>query len=190
MTLTVIDPKTALIVIDLQSGIVGMPTLHPTGEIVERSAELAEAFRARGLPVVLVNVAGTAPGRTEQPPRVRGELPEAFTTLVAELGRRPDDILITKHTRGAFTNTGLEERLRERGVTQVVIAGIATSGGVESTARDAYERGFHVTLATDALTDTDAGAHEHSLAKVFPRIGESGTTAEILALLPPAVTLR
>jgi nicotinamidase-related amidase/predicted MFS family arabinose efflux permease len=186
VTLTAIDPKPALVVIDLQSGVVGMPTIHPTGAIVERSAELADAFRARGLPVVLVNVAGTAPGRTEQPPRVSGELPEAFTTLVPELGRHPDDILITKRTRGAFTNTGLEERLRERGVTQVVITGISTSGGVESTARDAYERGFHVTLASDALTDIDPGAHEHSLTKVFPRIGETGTTEEIVALLPQA----
>ncbi|MGD0377601.1 MAG: isochorismatase family protein [Streptosporangiaceae bacterium] len=56
MALTTLDPKPALIVIDLQKGIVDAPTVRPTGEIVERSASLADAFRRQAFPVVLVNV--------------------------------------------------------------------------------------------------------------------------------------
>ena len=130
MAITTLDPKTALIVIDLQKGIVGMPTVHPGDEIVKRAAALAEAFRRHGLPVVLVNVDRGAPGRTEQAPNL-GALPADWTELVPELNRRPTDHTLTKRTWGAFTGTGLNEHLRSLGVTEVVIAGIATSAGVE-----------------------------------------------------------
>jgi nicotinamidase-related amidase len=150
--------------------------------VVRKSAALAEAFRARRLPVVLVNVAGGAPGRTEQPPRT-GDFPPDFTELLPELNRQPQDHLVTKRTWGAFTGTGLEAWLRSQGVTQVVICGVATSIGVESTARQAFEAGFNVTLAVDAMTDLRAEAHENSLARIFPRLGETGRTDEILALL-------
>ena len=90
---------------------------------------------------------------------------------------------MTKHTPGAFTNTGLDAHLRALGVTQVVIAGVATSNGVEVTARQAYELGFNVALATDAMTDLCADAHTYSITRVFPRIGETGTTQDIIGLL-------
>jgi nicotinamidase-related amidase len=181
--ITTLDPTTALIVIDLQAGIVAVPLAHSTATIVdERSRALADAFRAQDLPVVLVNVAGTPPGRTEVPGHT-GAFPDGWPDLVPELGQQPGDLTITKHTRGAFTNTGLEEQLRERGVTQVVLTGIATSAGVESTGRDAHERGFHVTFAVDAMTDRTADLHENRITTIFPRVGETGTTAEILALL-------
>lgn len=187
MPVTTLDPTTALIVIDLQTGIVAMDTEpHPAAAVVARAVELIDAFRARGLPVALVNVNAQPPGRAEIPPRFAGEIPEEWTRLVDALGTHPDDILVTKRSRSAFATTDLEERLRERGVTQVVVCGISTSAGVESTAREAHERGFHVTLATDASTDSDADAHAHSLAHVYPRISETGTTAEILALLGPS----
>jgi nicotinamidase-related amidase len=183
MPVTTIDPDTALIVIDLQKGIVAIPLAHPAETVIARSRTLLDAFRARGLPVVLVNVTGASPGRTEEN-RQLGHLPDGWAELIPELGQQPGDHLVTKQTRGAFTNTGLEDYLKRRGVTQVVIAGIATSSGVESTARQAYECGFHVTLATDAMTDRDLAAHEHSLTRIFPRLGETGTSAEIVALLP------
>src|ERR1700723_454482 len=123
MTVTTLDPKTALIVIDLQKGIVGFPTVHPIGEVVQRSRSLADAFRRRGLPVVLVNVAGGAPGRTEQPPRIT-TFPAGWTDLVPELNRQPSDIVVTKRTWGAFASTDLEHQLRALGVTQVVIVGV------------------------------------------------------------------
>ncbi len=68
-------------------------------------------------------------------------------------------------------------------MTQVVLCGIATSAGVESTARQAHELGYHVTLAVDAMTDRSPEAHANSVARIFPRLGETGTAAEIIALL-------
>jgi nicotinamidase-related amidase len=182
MTLTTLDAVTALIVIDLQKGIVGRPTAHPTQDVVRRAGQLADAFRRHRLPVVLVTVAGGAPGRTEAA-RPGGELPADWTQLVPELGRQPADHTLTKLRWGAFHQTGLDEHLRGLGVSQVVIAGIATSIGVESTARHAHEHGFNVTLAVDAMTDSNADAHHNSVTRIFPRLGETGTTEEIIELL-------
>jgi nicotinamidase-related amidase len=183
MALTKLDPNTALIVVDLQKGIVGLPSIHPMGDIVKRAQALAGAFRERDLPVVLVNVAGGAPGRTEQP-RQTSPRPEGWTDLIPELNRQPGDIVVTKRTWGAFGSTDLEALLKARGVTQVVIAGVATGTGVEATARQAYEAGFNVTLATDAMTDMRPEAHDYSISSVFPRIGETGATQDIIDLLP------
>ena len=180
--MTTLDPNTALIVIDLQKGIVSRPAADPVDGVVRNVADLAEAFRARGLPVVLVNVAGGAPGRTQQA-RPRPDLPPGWTDLIPELNRQPGDHLVTKHTPGAFTRTDLEAWLKQRDVTQVVIVGIATSNGVEVTARQAFELGFNITLAIDAMTDAQADAHAWSITRVFPRIGETGTTRELIDLL-------
>jgi len=182
MPLTKLDDICALIVIDLQKGILGMPVAHPVNEIVDRSAQLACAFRERGLPVVLVNVTGSAPGRTDAGPR-KFSFPADWTELVPELEQQPGDLLISKQRVGAFLGTPLDDTLRERGVTQVVLTGVATSAGVESTARSAYDLGYNVALVVDAMTDRDAGAHVHSVEKLFPRIGETCTTAEVLKLL-------
>ena len=182
MPVTTIDNKTALIVIDLQKGIVNLPTVHPIAGVIERSCALIDAFRQHGLPVVLVNVAGGAPGRTEQPRRL-ATLPEGFTDLIPELNQQSGDIVVTKRTWGAFPSTDLESQLKAKGVTQVVVVGVATGTGVESTARQAYEHGFNVTLAVDAMTDTRPEAHSYSLAHVFPRLGETGTAQEIIDLL-------
>lgn len=182
MALTMLDPNTALIVVDLQKGIVGLPVIHPIDGVIERARALAGAFRERGLPVVLVNVAGGAPGRTEQPPQT-GARPDGWTDLVPELDRQAGDIVVTKRTWGAFASTDLEARLKARGVTQVVIAGVATGTGVEATARQAYEAGFNVTLALDAMTDMRPEAHDYSIRNIFPRLGETGTSREIIDLL-------
>lgn len=145
MPLTPLDPRIALIVVDLQKGLMGYPTVHPFLEVAERAAALARAFRANGSPVVLVNVAGGAPGRTERAGRL-SEPPPGFTDFATELGRAPGDHVVTKRTWGAFTGTGLDAWLREAGTTQVVVCGVATSIGVESTARQAHELGFNVAL--------------------------------------------
>ena len=183
MPLTTLDPKTALIIVDLQKGIMGSSFIHPIGEVVERARLLADLFRRRGMPVVLVNVAGTAPGRTERPPRIREPLPAGWSDLISEIGQRPSDITVTKRTWGAFASTDIADQLKMRGVTQVVIAGVATATGVEATARQAYEQGFNVTLAVDAMTDARQEAHDYSITNVFPRLGETGTTREIIDLL-------
>jgi len=182
MPLTTLDATAALIVIDLQKGIVGLPTVHPGSEIVARSAQLARAFRERGLPVVLVNVTAAAPGRTDAGPR-KLAFPDGWTELVPELEQQPSDILVSKQRVGAFIGTGLDAMLRERGVTQVFLTGIATRSGVEATARSAFDYGYNVVLVVDAMTDSDAEAHRYCVEKVFPRIGETDTTENVLKLL-------
>lgn len=182
MALTALDPITALIIVDLQRGIVDLPSVHSIGDVISRASALATAFRRHRLPVVLVNVTGSAPGRTERP-RPGGTFPDGWTDLIPELDQQPDDITVTKRTWGAFASTDLENQLRQRGVTQVVIAGVATGTGVESTARQAYEAGFSVTLAIDAMTDPRSEAHDYSIANVFPRLGEIGSTQAIIDLL-------
>lgn len=182
MTVTTLDPNTALIVVDLQKGIVGSPFIHPIGGIVSRTRALLDAFRERGLPIVLVNVAGVAPGRTERPPHSRS-LPAGWTDFIPELDQQPNDIVVTKRTWGAFANTDLENRLKALGVTHVVITGVATGTGVEATARQAYEYGFNVTLALDAMTDACSEAHDYSIKAVFPRLGETGAAQDVIDLL-------
>lgn len=182
MALSTLDPNTALIVVDLQKGIIGSPFMHPIDEVVKRSRLLIDAFRQRNLPIALVNVAGGAPGRTERP-RPDMPRPEGWTDLIPEVNQQPDDMFVTKRTWGAFASTDLEDQLKKRGVTQVVIIGVATGTGVEATARQAYEQGFNVTLAIDAMTDARPEAHDYSIKHVFPRLGETGTTQEIIHLL-------
>jgi nicotinamidase-related amidase len=183
MPLTNLDPNTALIVIDLQKGIVNGNFIHPIGEIIDRTRVLIDAFRAKNLPVVLVNVAGRAPGRTEQGPRSNASFSEGWTDLLPQLGQQPSDIAVTKRSWGAFATTDLEAQLKGRGVTQVVVTGVVTSGGVEATARQAYDQGFNVTLALDVMTDIREEAHEYSIRNVFPRVGETGSTQEVISLL-------
>ena len=180
MAVTTLDKNTALIVIDLQQGIVARASAE---SVVTHATTLVQAFRHRDLPIVLVNVAGVPPGRTDAAPTVLGDLPEDWATLIPELDQQPGDILVTKYARSAFVGTGLADRLRTDGVTQVVVVGIATGAGVESTARDAHEQGFHVTLPVDAMTDPDTDRHEHSIAHIFGRIAETGTTDDVLRIL-------
>jgi nicotinamidase-related amidase len=182
MTVTTLDPKTALVVIDLQKGVVVLPTVHPVIQVVRNTSILAAAFRRHGLPVVLVNVAGAAPGRVNQA-RNQNSLPADYAELVPELHQQPQDHLVTKRTWGAFTNTDLHAYLQQQAVTQLVFAGVATSIGVESTARFAHEYGYNVTLVIDAMTDMNLDAHYHSVTRIFPRIGECGGTQEIIELL-------
>jgi len=186
--ITALDPRTALVVIDLQRGIVALPTVHPTADVIRRSALLVQAFRAAELPVVLVNVQ-PRPGIDALQPRADATPPTAtrsadFAQLVDQLQADPArDILITKRQWGAFYGTELDLQLRRRKITGIVLCGIATSIGVESTARNAYELGYDLTFASDAMTDLYADAHEVALTRIFPRMGEIGTTDEILAML-------
>lgn len=186
MPLTKLDRHAALIVIDLQKGVVGMPAAHPMGEIVGRNAELARAFRERGLPVVLVNVTGVAPGRTDAGKFNLAALPPDWTELVPELQLKAGDHVVSKQRVGAFIGTGLDNYLREHAVTQIFLTGVATSAGVESTARSAYDHGYNVVLVADAMTDRNAEAHRHSVEVIFPRLGEVDTTANVLKLLKEA----
>jgi nicotinamidase-related amidase len=185
MPLTKLDSTAALIVIDLQKGILRMPTVDPAAEIVGRAARLARAFRERGLPVVLVNVSGRAPGRTDaEAPKL--SFPPDWTELVAELEPQPTDYFVTKQRMGAFIGTSLNNYLRQRGVTQVFLSGISTSAGVESTARSAYDHGYNVVFVVDAMTDRDGDMHRRSVEKIFPRLGETESTETVLKLVNAA----
>ncbi|WRZ88126.1 isochorismatase family protein [Streptomyces sp. NBC_01007] len=184
MALTTIDPMSALVVIDLQKGIVSAHTDPSATAVVKQATHLATEFRRHGLPVVLVNVTGRAPGRTDAGRSGSGAAPPAgWADLIDELDVQPTDHLITKRRRSAFHDTGLDTLLRDLAVTQIVLAGISTSSGVESTARSASDYGYHVVLATDAMSDPDAEAHRHSIDRVFPKLGETATTAEVIDMV-------
>jgi nicotinamidase-related amidase len=183
MTITTLDTKTALIVVDLQKGALGVPTLHPMDEVVENSRLLAAAFRSQDLPVVFVRVVNGVFGRSERVLDRSWQSAPDWADLAPGLDRKETDLVVTKQVWNAFYGTDLELLLRRRAVTQVVLTGIATSFGVESTARAAHDRGYNVAVATDAVTDLDEAMHRNTLDKVLPFIGETGTTGEILALL-------
>jgi nicotinamidase-related amidase len=128
MPLTKLDTNASLVVMDLQKGTVDLPTVHPAIEIVGRAAQLARAFRDRGLPVVPVNLTAAAPGRTDAGPR-RFSFSADWTELVPELVQQPGDYIVSKQRVGAFIGTSLNEILLQRGVTQVFVTGVATSAG-------------------------------------------------------------
>lgn len=189
MPSTALDAETALVVIDLQNWFRHVPTVHPAATVLASAGRLAAAFRAAKRPVVLVSVAFSADDadrlkpRADAAPRALPSDPEMLA-YAPELGASPGDLRITKRQWNAFYGTELDLQLRRRRVTGIVLAGVATSIGVDTTARGAYERGYNVTFATDAMTDLDAAAHEHGVAKMFPRMGEVDTTDEILRHVP------
>jgi nicotinamidase-related amidase len=143
---------------------------HTGASVVERSVRLSAALRQAGGTVVLVRV--ERPGVAEQPPG---------SEFVPEMRPQPNDITIVKRTIGAFYGTGLAEQLQERGIDTVVMAGLATTMGVESTARAASDHGFNVVFAADAMSGVTAMEHNHALAVTLPRFGEVRTTDEILS---------
>jgi nicotinamidase-related amidase len=189
MPATNLDPKTALVVIDLQKGIVGLPTVSPLApDVIANAARLVEAFRAKGLPVVLVTVGPSEDGGDSLRPRAQAAPPPRpwtaeFAEPVPEMVPRRGDILVRKRSPNAFYGTELDLQLRRRGVTGIVLCGIATSIGVDTTARGANERGYNVTFATDAMCDLVPEIHDFELARIFPRLGELDTTDAILGLL-------
>jgi len=180
MPIAAIAEHSALIVVDLQQGTLAQPLSTPGGEVLARSVELLDSYRAAGQSVVLVRATALPPGRTVYAAGARA-MPEGWDTLAPELGAGPHDIRIDKSGWGAFTGTDLHEQLQARGVTQTVIVGLATSFGVESTARSAYDLGYDVVVVADAIADRSQDAHTASTIRVFPALAEVATTAEVLA---------
>lgn len=186
----VLDPKaTALVVIDLQQGIVGRSTEpHPAAAVVANAARLADAFRKNESPVALVRVAFSEDGsdRLKQPvdaPMIGGPMPANWAELVPEMGPRPGDILITKRQWGAFYGTELDLQLRRRGIKTIVLCGISTNMGVESTARDAFELGYALVFAEDAMASMAAEAHRFAVENIFPRLGVVRSSEQVLNAL-------
>jgi nicotinamidase-related amidase len=189
--LALVPATTALVVIDLQKGIVVRSTEpHAAAAVVANAARLAEAMRERGGFVVLVTVSYSPDFRdalrpeSDDPGWTRAGTPPAdFAELVSELGPRPGDHVVIKRQWGAFYGTDLDLQLRRRGITTILLCGIATCFGVESTARDAYERGYQQIFVEDAMASPSAAEHEHTVTRILPRMGRVRGTAEILAAL-------
>ena len=176
----------ALVLIDLQNGIVSMPLSPRSGtEVAEASKTVAERFRATGAPVVLVNVsyasdyADAPSAQVDNPtPRPAGGLPAVWSELVEGLAQ-PADLRITKHQWGAFHGTELDLQLRRRGIRTIVLAGIATNFGVESTARFAWEYGYQVVVLEDLCSSFSAELHKVSAEVILPRISHVRQSADI-----------
>jgi nicotinamidase-related amidase len=194
MDLTLTPERTALVVIDLQRGIAAAPTApYPASDVVAHAAAVARALRAAGGTVVLVHVTPSADGRdalhpqTDTPARQPGPRPQDWAEIGPELGPESGDLVITKRQWGAFYGTELDLQLRRRGIDTILLAGISTNVGVESTARDAYERGYEQVFVEDAMAARSADEHAHTVRTVFARIGRVRSTAEVLAALEVAI---
>lgn len=186
----VLEPSTtALVVIDLQCGITGMGSEpRRPDEVIARAAQLAAALRIAGGTVILVHVMRSADGKdglrpiTDAPTAARA-VPPDWAEFVPEMSPQPGDVVITKRQWGAFYGTDLDLQLRRRGIGTIVLCGIATTMGVESTARDAFERGYQLVFAEDAMAAYSADDHRHSVESVFPRMGRVRSTEQVLAAL-------
>jgi nicotinamidase-related amidase len=180
---------TALVLIDLQQGILPYAQApYDSATVLANAAPLAAAFRAAQSPVVLVKVGFSADGgdalkATVDAPNPPGTPPANWLDDAPELPAQPGDIHILKRQWGAFHGTELDLQLRRRGIRTIVLAGIATSIGVESTARNAWELGYDIVFAEDATSGPDAGTHANSFEKIFPRLGRVRKTADVLAAL-------
>jgi nicotinamidase-related amidase len=187
--LSVDQSKTALVVSDLQKGIVARQAApHASKSVVKNAAALAAAFRRRKMPVFLVRVTASPDGKDALRPVVdvawpAQTFPSDWAEIVPELGPEEDDFVITKRQWGAFYGTELDLECRRRGITTIVLCGIATNISVESTARFAYEYGYHQIFVEDAMSAMSAEEHAFTVATTLPRLGLVRTTEDVLASL-------
>ena len=183
-----LDPKkTALVLIDLQNAIVGMnPVPNTAAQVVENSKKLADAFRGQGAPVVYVRVdLNDFMNLPVDQPHNLGDkpLPAAASEIAPSAGFQLGDILVTKRHWGAFAGTDLEQQLKSRGIDTVVLTGISTNAGVESTARQGTGLGFAFVLVEDACSAQSAEHHRFAFENIFPRLTRVRSTDEVLASL-------
>lgn len=181
---------TALVIIDLQKGIASMGRQlgpHDTQTVIQNASKLADKFRENKMPVFLVHVVASQADRLsvtadEQPWR-NTDMPSDWADFVPELGPKESDVIITKKQWGAFYGTDLELQLRRRGIKTIVLCGISTNHGVESTARFAYEYGFQQIFAEDAMSAMSAEDHMAAIKIAFKRMGRVRTTSQIIESL-------
>ena len=185
-----LDPaRTALLLIDLQQGIVRLPTKPERPDaVLSRAARLLAAARTGGIRPIWVHVGGAMDqaDRLFPPadqPAQRGTPPTDFSEFAPGIAPEANDVVVLKRQWGAFYGTDLELQLRRRGIDTLVLSGIATEFGVESTARDAYERGFTQWFAADAMTGLSEQSHYNALDRIFPRMGRVRDSDELCALL-------
>src|ERR1700735_4504429 len=180
-----LDPKTtALVLIDLQKGIMRHQLKpYPADRVTKAGSTLADTFRKAAAPVVLVNVGFAKDFKdalpVDQPfAAPPGGFPENFSELIDGLAK-PGDILVTKRQWGAFHRTELDLQLRRRGIQTIVLGGVATNMGVESTARQAWEYGYSILLVEDATSGMSAEMHNFAIGNIFPRISRVVKGAEL-----------
>jgi nicotinamidase-related amidase len=182
-----LDPAaTALVLIDLQNGVVGLPLAPRSGaDALAAGKALATQFRAAGAKVVLVSVdfaedyADALSTPVDQPmPRPPGGMPKGWSEIAAGLAE-PGDLHIVKRQWGAFHGTELDLQLRRRGVRTIVLGGVATNFGVESTARQAWEHGYAVVIVEDACTSMSAELHAMAIKSIFPRIARVAQSRDL-----------
>ena len=186
---TILDrKKTALVVIDLQKGITAMPTQpHEASQVIVNASKIAQAYRKNQMPVFLVRVAISPDSKEKLEPIVDGEnswakmkLPADWSEIVPELGPEDGDVIVTKKQWGAFYGTELDLQLRRRKIDTIVLCGISTNIGVESTARFAFEYGFQQIFVEDAMSARSAQEHENSIKNSFPKMGRVRLTQDVL----------
>jgi nicotinamidase-related amidase len=178
--------KTALVLIDLQNVVMQRDTKpHTTAEVLDRSRKMAEAFRAKGAPVVYVRVLASdfLSVPADEVGAFPKELPAEAAEIAAAAGMRTGDLLITKRHWGAFAQTPLERQLRDRGIETIVLAGVATNFGVESTLRQGTGLGFGFVTVEDACATFSAEMQDFSFTKIFPRLSHVRTTQQVLETL-------
>jgi len=180
--------QTALVVIDLQNGIVSQPTKpYPAQDVITNATKLVNTFRKNGMPVFLVHLITTKETMLNATSDNSSSNPVApppqWSEFVPEIAPTSTDIIITKKQWGAFYGTDLELQLRRRGINTIVLCGISTDFGVESTARFAYEYGFQQIFAEDAMASRSEEQHNAAVNFIFKRIGRVRNTNEILKAL-------
>jgi len=194
MPVTSFNPRVALVAIDLQNGIVALPVTPNSGEqVVAKTALLAQAFRSLKLPVIFVHTSYAPDGQVAL--KLRTDIPSAppnlspeWSALAPGLGVQSNDLVVTKHQWGAFTGTDLDVQLRRRGITDIVLTGIATNIGVESTARQAYENDYNLVIVSDAISAASIDAQNFALTQIFPQISQVDNTAAVIAALQKLAT--
>ena len=185
MSTPTLNRAVALVAIDLQNGIVSLPVVPYSGaQVVAKTVELATAFRALKLPVIYVHTSYQPDGGVAL--KVRTDAPSAPPNLDPEWSAFAPALVVTKHQWGAFTGTDLDVQLRRRGITDIVLTGIATNIGVESTARQAYENNYNVVVVSDAVSTSSADAQTFALTQIFPKLGQVAATADVEAALKQA----
>jgi nicotinamidase-related amidase len=183
---------TALLVMDVQNSIVARFAADAQDGPLPRLSRAIDGARAAGLPVIYVRVAFrdgypeiAATNRTFANIAGRtgfGESDEA-TQIHASVAPRPGDVVVVKKRVSAFAGSDLAEVLRGRAVDTLVLTGIATSGVVLSTLRQAADLDFRLVVLADACADADPEVHRVLLEKVFPRQADVLTVDDWVATL-------
>lgn len=180
--------RTALVVIDLQNGVVNREFApYSSAQVIENASKLISAFTNRGIFTALVRVSHIDEKDALRPSvdlkNHRSKFQEGWDSYVPEIANIENVHRIIKRQWGAFYGTDLDLQLRRRGIDTIVLCGISTAIGVDTTAREAYQHGYNQIFLEDAMTASRKEEHDYVCKYIFPRIGKIRTTEEVLKLL-------